>query len=449
MEPPTEHGGVSLQGEDPSQGEYTMASGPFTDTPPPYTRARVPHEYQHLFKEDGVFPQGKAPLQVPYLVTTGPFPISTGMVPYKRAVSHEKEPLSQDDGDVVIYVDTPYFDVTSETTEFTVSGAILAAASPIFREILSGPNAHHARSVADPQILKLDDWRKYTGLAYVCHILHGLPYIRLEEPDFQGFLSLLQFAQSAKEWRMVEYMKPTISPRLLAPFLQRSTAPRTEKTFRTATDLVAIAYLLDQKEQFELFTRRLIMDHCRPLNTCADDLFHAHDLFDVVPAQAICKLTFILKAQRAKANLTFLPVYLADQRTAAQNMITEMLRKAATTCCSVCGTWSYDRLLTDQFGQKLRPPVVMWPPFSRGYHTLRDILAALDSFPGFRARGKICHDESKDFFDPEDVRRRCKEIADTVNKRLVGLCLTCVKEARPQVFCKHHDAQLFEKDPLA
>ena len=291
MAPPFDHGGVSLQGEDPSQDQYTMDTGPFTDTPPRYTRPRVSHKKQPLSQDDGVSPQGKAPSQVTYIITTGPFPTATGTAPYKRSVSHEKQPLSQDSGDVVLFVDTPYFDETSETTELAISGAILAQASPIFREILSRPNAHHARSVADPEILKLDDWRKYPGLVYVCHVLHGLNYIKLDRPDFLGHLLLLQFAQSAKEWRMVEYMKPVISPRLLAPFLQRSTAPRTDETFRTATDLVAIAYLLDQEEQFELFTRRLIMDHCKPLNRCGDDLDKTHDLFKVVPAQAICKST--------------------------------------------------------------------------------------------------------------------------------------------------------------
>lgn len=221
-------------------------------------------------------------------MTTGPFSITTAP-PYKRSVSHKKQPLSQDDGDVVLVVDTPYFDEMSETRELTISGKILAEASPIFREILSRPNAHHSRSVENPQILKLDDWRKYPGLMYVCHVLHGLNYIKLDVPDFQGSLLLLQFAESAKEWGMVEYMKPVISPRLLAPFLQRSTARRTDETFRTATDLVTSAYLLDQEELFELFTRRLIMDHCKTLGTCADDLF------DVIPARAICKSTFTLK----------------------------------------------------------------------------------------------------------------------------------------------------------
>lgn len=142
-------------------------------------------------------------------------------------------------------------------------------------------------------------------------------------------------------------------------------------------------------------------------------------------------------------------MFLADQRTAAQQIINDMLRNAATHICTVCKSFSYDRILVRQFGPKLDPPVLMWPPSYGSHHTLRDVLAALASFEGFRARGKICCDEANHFASAEEVRRRCKEVADTVNQRLVGLCLTCVKESRPQTFCKHRDAQLFDKDPLA
>jgi hypothetical protein len=261
MAPPSEHGGgVPLQDEVPLQGEVLL--------------------------------RGEA-------IMIGEFAVARTKT-WTRLPEHARSYLAGDDeGEVILACHAPYFDEISEGVELIVSGKLLSEASPLFKKVLEV--APSPRSAADPQILVFD-WRKCGGLSLLCHVLAGQgEFFDLEKRDWQGSLNLLTFAQAAKEWEMVEYLKPVISPGLLAPFAQRSTEHRTErrdgKSFRAATDLVTIAYLLEQEQMFELFTRRLIIDHGNPFSHCAPELFEA------VPAKAICKSTNTLKPSEQNSNL--------------------------------------------------------------------------------------------------------------------------------------------------
>jgi hypothetical protein len=250
-------------------------------------------------EHDGGVPLQDEALPQVEATTIGEF-MTAGTVTWTRLPEYERSYLAGDDeGDVILACHAPYFDKISKGVEHIVSAKRLSEASPLFKKILEvAPNP---RSAADPQILVFD-WRKYGGISLLCHVLAGhAKFFNLDKRDWQGSLNLLTFAQGAKDWDMVEYLKPVISPGLLAPFAQRLIEGRKErrdgKSFRAATDLVTIAYLLEQGEMFELFTRRLTMDHCNPLSHCAPELFAA------VPAKAICKSALILTPSEQKANL--------------------------------------------------------------------------------------------------------------------------------------------------
>ena len=209
--------------------------------------------------------------------------------PYRRALPRDRHKISQDDGDVVLAFDLPTAD-TSRPKELIVSGKILSEASEIFKEVLasSGPEAEVPRSVEHPHILIIGDWRKYLGLLMLCHALHGVDSELDQRDDLGSLKLLLEFAKAAKGWCMVEYLKTTISPGLLAPFAQRP-SERDDRSFRTDTDLATIAWMLEQEHLFSLFTRRLLMDHCVPLSECTGDFFK------VIPTKAICESTHVPK----------------------------------------------------------------------------------------------------------------------------------------------------------
>jgi hypothetical protein len=222
--------------------------------------------------DGGVSLQGEAPSQASS---------TYDLVPYTRAPPGDRIKLAHRDGDVILSFDVP------KTFEIVVNGKIISDASPIFKDILaSHPHAQFARSVDNPHILKIDRWQAGPGLMLTFGILHGVSRLSnagsmADKKDDGGFLKLLRVAETAKEFAMVEFMKPVISPGLLKPYVKRS-FKGDENPFRTDAELAAIAYQLDQPEEFSLFTRRLIMDHCVPLSTCSTELFA------VIPAKAIC-----------------------------------------------------------------------------------------------------------------------------------------------------------------
>lgn len=203
--------------------------------------------------------------------------------PYTRQAENMRNGIVPGGGaDLVIA-----FGTGPEPKELIVSAKIMAEASPVFKaELDSDPQAQLARSPQNQQFLIIADANMWMSLTFLCHILHGW-YDKLEQKDYNGHLTLLDVAQIAEEFRMVEFMKPVISPKLLEPFVQRA-SERDDNSFRTDTDLVVIAYLLDQEQMFGLFTRRLIMDHCKPLSACVSDLFKT------IHPYYICKLIHIL-----------------------------------------------------------------------------------------------------------------------------------------------------------
>jgi hypothetical protein len=143
-------------------------------------------------------------------------------------------------------------------------------------------------------------------------------------------------------------------------------------------------------------------------------------------------------------------VSLADQRAANQRYINDLLVKAASHYCEAEKCRVIDRALVNAIGPKLDPPVIVWPPSYGKDHTIREVLAVISSHQAYRARGPICCDSDTALTSPETVRKSCKAVVDKVDQRIVGLCFTCVKENRAQIFdCKHRDTKLYEKDPIA
>jgi hypothetical protein len=92
----------------------------------------------------------------------------------------------------------------------------------------------------------------------------------------------------------------------------------------------------------------------------------------------------------------------------------------------------------------------VWPPFYGHDHTIREVLAVISTHQAYRPCGPICCDSDTALTCPATVGRKCKEVVDKVDQRIVGLCFTCVKENREQSYsCKHRDTKLFDKDPIA
>ena len=169
--------------------------------------------------------------------------------------------------------------------EIIANAKILSEASPVFRKLIyEGYDPQDPLpSTEKPRLVQIEDLSLLSGMIALCLVLHGRVDKVIGKND-DGSLTLLSLAQAAKDFQAVEFLKPVISPSLLAPFVSRASECG-KVTYQTDADLATAAYLLDQEQLFKLFTRRLVMDHCNQLSNCAEDLF------DVIPAKAICKFT--------------------------------------------------------------------------------------------------------------------------------------------------------------
>lgn len=388
-------------------------------------------------EHDGGVPlQGEAPSQASS---------TWNLVTYTRAPPGDRIKLAHRDGDVILTFDVP------KHFEIIVNGKIISDASPVFKAILaSNPHAQSGRSVDNPHVLRIDYWQAGTGLILTFGVLHGVSLLSnagamADKKDGGGHLKLVRVAETAKQFDMVEFMKPVISPGLLKPYVKRS-FKGDDNPSRTDAELAAIAYLLDQPEEFSLFTRRLIMDHCGPLSTCSSELF------ETIPAKAICISTIFWRTA-SKANLP-LPVQLEEQRIAATQLIDEMVRKIAMHHCNACKRPTIDFPLAGIIGKKLNPPVIVWPPSYGSHHTIRQVLAAIAAldadyrpFRGETLDKICCAEDTYPLKTGDQVRERCEAIAYYVSMRLPGLCLTCVKIDCKQIFdCEHRDKKLYQKD---
>ncbi|GAB7323969.1 hypothetical protein MBLNU13_g07380t1 [Cladosporium sp. NU13] len=347
-------------------------------------------------------------------------------VPNPRALSKNRFRIALTDGDVILYFHCP---PPAETKEIIVSAKVLAEASPVFREILaSDPQGQLSRSDETPQLVNVKDWTHFSGLAWLCQILHGRKD-KIMRRNHDGSLSLLSFAQVARGYRVVAFLKPVISYSLLAPFVPRASG-RDRATFRTDTELAMIAYLLDLGQLLKLFTRRLIMDHRSRLSACH------YDLFEVIPAKAILQLE--------------------EQRSTAQWKINCALRSLSTPHCKVCESSKHDSGLLVAIGKKLNPPVLTWPPDYLLHHTIRDVLGAIASLDDYDIFGgdfnAICDEHPNEPRTAEQVHECCKDIAEYVSREVNGLCFWCVMHGRGNLprdsRCKHRDESLHELDPI-
>lgn len=245
MAPPTDHG------TGPPQGHAT--------TPPGATTSR-----------GSITPTGPtAPTD------TTPFPFRVEYGSFKRAPPEDRIRVAEIDGDVALNFISP-----TGTTEIIASTKILSEASPVFRKMLAPEPRDRIYTNENPQVTQIEDWHLLAGILPLCLVLHGKADKVIEKED-DGTLTLLRFAQVAKKFRAVEFLKPVVSYSLLAPFVPRVTELG-NTGFQTVADLAITACLLDQEQLFQLFTRRLIMDHC-------DKLSALDDLFEVIPAKAICE----------------------------------------------------------------------------------------------------------------------------------------------------------------
>ena len=207
-------------------------------------------------------------------ITTLPFRLEH--LSFKRAPPQDRFRIAETDGDVVLHFDSP-----KGKTEIIVSSKILSEASPVFRKLLAPEPRDPIYSNEKPLVMQIEDWNLLSGMVQLCLVLHGKAD-KIIGRDDDGALALLRFAQVAKKFRAVEFLKPVITYSLLAPFVPR-VSERGNAAFDNLGDLATAAYLLNQEQLFQLFTRRLIMDHCKLLSTCSDEMF------EVIPAKAICE----------------------------------------------------------------------------------------------------------------------------------------------------------------
>lgn len=263
MAPPTDHG------TGPPQGHAITPPGATTST-------------GSITPKGATTPTGSvAPTD------TAPYPFFVEYGSFKRASPEDRIRVAEIDGDIALNFISP-----TGQTEIIASTKILSEASLVFRKMLAPGPRDRIYTNEKPQVTQIEDWHLLPGVLQLCLVLHGKADKVIEKED-DGTLMLLRFAQVAKKFRAVEFLKPAISPKLLEPFVKRA-SERDDNSFRTDTDLATIAYLLDQEQMFSLFTRRLLMDHCKPLSSCASDLFKT------INPYYICKFIHILTHSEPK-----------------------------------------------------------------------------------------------------------------------------------------------------
>ena len=149
---------------------------------------------------------------------------------------------------------------------------------------------------------------------------------------------------------------------------------------------------------------------------------------------------------------------LEEKRSAAKYLIDYFLRALTRHKCTVCDRHTYELGVLVAIGEKLNPPIVMWPPDYFRYHTIRDVLAAmasLDDYPLFAGDpNAICADHTNEPWTAEEVHARCKKYAKAVSVEVCGLFFECVKNVEKDCCkrlgcpCRDIDESLHEMDPI-